>query len=304
MAVKIGHASIDENGKARGGSAGDQTGKEVYTRDWYNKNWNKVIRAKDEAVAEKIAKAMEQACVNNNIGYDQNQRTTLYTLAQSKNWDISKITEKCECDCSSLVAVCVNASGIAVSKDIWTGNEASALKATGAFTVLTASKYLNSDKYLKRGDILLNESCHTAIVLSNGSKITSTNTSSVEDVLDFNVGDTVMFTGSLHYTSSYASAVAKGCKGGLAKVTAISDGKPHPYQLKAVVGKGSTVYGWVNAVDISAVSDSSGKTYVVKEGDTLSEVAKKHGTTVNKLVSLNGIKNPNIITIGQIIKLP
>ena len=36
MSVKIGHASIDERGKARGGAAGDQTGREVYTRNWYN----------------------------------------------------------------------------------------------------------------------------------------------------------------------------------------------------------------------------------------------------------------------------
>lgn len=119
-----------------------------------------------------------------------------------------------------------------------------------------------------------------------------------------NVGDTVMFTGSLHYSSSYASGVASGCKGGLAKVTAISAGKPHPYHLVAVAGKGATVYGWVNASDVSAVTAVSNKTYVVKSGDTLSKIAKEFGTTVNKLVSLNGIKNPNLIHVGQIIKLP
>lgn len=171
MAVKIGHASIDENGKARGGAAGDQTGREVCTRDWYSKNWNKVIRAKDSKIAEKIAKAMEAACANNNIGYDQNQRTTLFVQAQAKKWDISKITTKCETDCSALVAVCVNAAGVAVSKDIYTGNEANALKATGKFEILTDSKYLTTDKNLKRGDILLNEGSHTAVVLSDGANI-------------------------------------------------------------------------------------------------------------------------------------
>lgn len=118
------------------------------------------------------------------------------------------------------------------------------------------------------------------------------------------VGDTVMFTGSLHYTSSFAKATARGCKAGLAKVTAISAGKPHPYHLKAVVGKGATVYGWVNANDVSAVTDTSNKTYVIKRGDTLSKIAKKYNTTVNKLASLNGIKNPSLIRVGQIIKLP
>mgnify|MGYP007007821211 FL=1 len=53
MAVKIGHASIDERGKARGGAAGDQTGKEVCLRDWYDKNWVSVLRPKNEKEAEK-----------------------------------------------------------------------------------------------------------------------------------------------------------------------------------------------------------------------------------------------------------
>lgn len=169
MSVKIGHASIDENGKAQGGQAGDQTGAEVCIRSWYAKGWNKVIRAKDPVVAEKIAKTMEQACANDKIGYDQAQRTTLYVQAQAKSWDLSKVSAACECDCSSLVAVCVNAASITVSKDIYTGNEAAALKNTGKFMVYTEAKYLNGDSYLKRGDILLKEGSHTAVVLSNGS---------------------------------------------------------------------------------------------------------------------------------------
>lgn len=304
MSVKIGHASADERGKATGGSAGDQNGKEVCTRTWYSSPWNKVIRATDEKVAEKIAVAMEQACANDNIGYDQYQRTTLYTQAKAKNWDISKVTAKCECDCSSLVAVCVNASGIAVSKDIYTGNEAKALKDTGAFSILTASKYLNADTYLKRGDILLNESGHTAIVLSNGSGVTTAKAPTVttKDATGYEVGDIVNFTGCLHYTSSSKNGVAKGCKAGLAKVTSKSAGAVHQYHLQAVAGKGSTVYGWVNATDISG--KSSGKTYKVASGDTLSKIASKYGTTVDTLVALNAIKNKNVISVGQVIILP
>lgn len=168
MAVKIGHASIDENGNIAGGTAGDQTGKEVCIRDWYSKSWICVIRPTDTNVAEKIATAMEQACTNDCIGYDQTQRTTLFTQAKACGWDLSKIKTPCETDCSALVAVCVNSAGVNVSKDIYTGNEKAALVNTGKFTVLTASKYLTASTYLKRGDILLS-SGHTAIVLSNGS---------------------------------------------------------------------------------------------------------------------------------------
>lgn len=40
-------------------------------------------------------------------------------------------------------------------------------------------------------------------------------------------------------------------------------------------------------------------TYTVKKGDTLSGIAKKYGTTVNKLVKDNKIKNKNLIYVGQ-----
>ena len=67
----------------------------------------------------------------------------------------------------------------------------------------------------------------------------------------YNIGDIVNFTGCLHYTSSTASGVAYGCKAGQAKVTNKAEGAVHPYHLQAISGKGSTVYGWVNAGDIS-----------------------------------------------------
>jgi len=46
-----------------------------------------------------------------------------------------------------------------------------------------------------------------------------------------------------------------------------------------------------------------GKTYKVVKGDTLSKIAKANGTTVTALVKLNGIKDKNLITIGQTLKV-
>ena len=43
--------------------------------------------------------------------------------------------------------------------------------------------------------------------------------------------------------------------------------------------------------------------YIVKRGDTLSAIALKYNTTVNRLVQINGIKNKNLIYVGQIIKI-
>lgn len=180
MAVYIGHACIDERGKANSGKAGDQTLKEVYKRTWYSKPWHTVFRAKSPEIAEKIAKAMEQACANNNIGYDQYQRTTLFELAKAKKWNISKVDKKCETDCSALVAVCCNAAGVTVSKDMYTGNEKSVLKGTGKFNIFTDSVYTKSSSYLRRGDILLGTG-HTAIVLSDGEKAKKTVTTTKKE---------------------------------------------------------------------------------------------------------------------------
>lgn len=63
-------------------------------------------------------------------------------------------------------------------------------------------------------------------------------------------GDIVQFTGTKHYTSSFASATGKPCKPGKAKVTAVNESGAHPYHLKNVSGGGSTVHGWVNSADI------------------------------------------------------
>ncbi|MDP4086188.1 MAG: LysM peptidoglycan-binding domain-containing protein [Bacillota bacterium] len=53
----------------------------------------------------------------------------------------------------------------------------------------------------------------------------------------------------------------------------------------------------------SSSSNEAPPTYTVKPGDTLSEIAVKFGTTVNELVQINGIHNPNLIYAGQILKL-
>lgn len=44
-------------------------------------------------------------------------------------------------------------------------------------------------------------------------------------------------------------------------------------------------------------------TYVVKKGDTLSEIAQRFGTTTANLAKINDIYNPNFIVVGQIINL-
>lgn len=44
--------------------------------------------------------------------------------------------------------------------------------------------------------------------------------------------------------------------------------------------------------------------YTVKKGDTLYQIAAKYGTTYQAIAAYNGIKNPNLIRVGQKIKIP
>ena len=45
-------------------------------------------------------------------------------------------------------------------------------------------------------------------------------------------------------------------------------------------------------------------TYIVKKGDTLSGIAAKYGTTYQALAAYNGIRNVNMIYVGQRIRIP
>ena len=46
------------------------------------------------------------------------------------------------------------------------------------------------------------------------------------------------------------------------------------------------------------------KTYKVRSGDTLGGIAREFGTTVAILKELNGIENPRLLKVGQVLKLP
>lgn len=167
--VRIGSARIDENGKAKGGKAGDQTGREVSTQDWYkhNKGW-RVFRAKDPKRAEMIAQDMQWACDNKHIGYDQGQRLTLYEVAQKVDFNCLRVEKNCETDCSGLVRVCCAYAGIMLP-NFRTPTEPKALLESGYFEEMKGGKYTDHSNYLRRGDILVTKTQgHTVVVLTSG----------------------------------------------------------------------------------------------------------------------------------------
>ena len=187
MAVLVGHASASEHGTVDG-KDGDQTKREVRLDNWYKGGWNYVLRPKTKELAEKSAQACEAACKNDNIGYSQYRRNSLYACALEVGFDLLKIKKKCSCDCSSLqhvLSICAGSGLSYGSNGLTTRTMVKAFVASGNYEKMSATKYLTSDKYLQRGDILVKEGSHTLMILEDGDAIkkttaTSTNTTSVK----------------------------------------------------------------------------------------------------------------------------
>lgn len=176
MAVILGSARIDSHGNAHGDTAGDQ--KQTSTPDYrgevsmqnfyvHSKGWI-VARLKKDEWANKCAKAMETACNNPNIGYDQWER---YGLAPGKEDVDTK--KKVETDCSALVRRCIyDATGKDVG-DIRTITMQTALPKSGLFEPL---KDYYSGMTLYTGDVLFTGrvgtpvSGHTVVVVKGASR--------------------------------------------------------------------------------------------------------------------------------------
>ena len=170
----ISNSGSDENGRATGGKAGDQTQKEWTIRGWYNRPWDCVLRHPDTNVARKISELAIKAARNDKIGYNQNNRNSYWLLLRSAGYDPAKITTPCDADCSAGVIANVKAVGyllgITKLQNIWatyTGNMRQAFYEAG-FQILSGNKFLTSPDYLLPGDILLNDVHHTATCVSTG----------------------------------------------------------------------------------------------------------------------------------------
>jgi LysM repeat protein len=49
---------------------------------------------------------------------------------------------------------------------------------------------------------------------------------------------------------------------------------------------------------------TSGRTHVVQRGENLYRIALRYGVSLSALASVNGISNPNLIYVGQVLKIP
>ena len=281
----ISNSGGDERGGINGGKAGDQTGREWNIINWYSRPWTCVLRYPNVTVRKKLAELAKKAAENNHIGYDQYERMTYWQQLQKAKYDPAKIKKDCEADCSAGVIANTWAVGYLLNinalKNIgasYTGNMRSAYKAAG-FEVLTASKYLNSPDYLLEGDILLNDTYHTATNLTDGKYAKST-------------------------PSTPAQPAAKKTNEQIAAEVIAGKWGNGDARKKALQQAGYDYNAIQKIVDQKLSGGSSGALYyTVKSGDTLSSIASRYGTTWQKLKSLNGLANANLIYPGQRLRV-
>lgn len=169
-------------------------------------------------------------------------------------------------DCSSLVIEAFAVAGTSVKANgaTFTGNMRKAFLASG-FVDVTASVNLGNCDGMQRGDVLLNETKHTELYLGDGQTVTA----SINEKGTTKGGKTGDQTGREILVRAYHN---------------------HPWDC---------VLRYVEEAP-----SSEPVTYKVVAGDTLTKIANRFGTTVQAIVIANKLKNPDLIIIGQILKIP
>lgn len=161
-------ASIDERGKIMGGKSGDQTGREVRTGDYYNFGQTFCIRPRSGYIADRIADCALAIANNDNVGYDQGQRATLYNAMAALDWKSYDIKKKCECDCSELAVCCANYAlkAAAFPASLYSGNIVSNMSRFSKFAKVT----IGSGFKPQRGDIIVAPNKHVIICIGTKEK--------------------------------------------------------------------------------------------------------------------------------------
>ena len=122
------------------------------------------------------------------------------------------------------------------------------------------------------------------------------------DVVFYSSGHTMSDSTHVGYVVSVSDNTMKAIEGNKSDAVgyrsiSLSDGY--------IIGYGRVAdYIGESAADDNDDGGTDLASYTVKKGDTLSAIAKAMGTTTSKLASYNGISNPDVIQVGQIIKNP
>lgn len=173
----------NELGTYRGGTEGDQTGKEARLMkypDYYVDSsypWSFVLRCTDEKVREQAVANAIAAAENDHIGYDSGDlRMTLWDQVVANDYDFSKISVDCSANCVTSALIFYKAAGyqlgieelqnIDLSIHVWDVNET--LLATGLFEQKDDAGYLHTSDHGVAGDLYVAETRHVMMQVSDG----------------------------------------------------------------------------------------------------------------------------------------
>ena len=68
--------------------------------------------------------------------------------------------------------------------------------------------------------------------------------------------------------------------------------------------RGPIVVGTAAAVMVGGAGTAQAGTHTVRSGETLSSIATRYRTSITKLVKINHLNNPNLIVVGQRLRVP
>ncbi|MEK1444620.1 LysM peptidoglycan-binding domain-containing protein [Limosilactobacillus fermentum] len=162
---------------------------------------------------------------------------------------------------------------------------------------LTSLNNLSNPNLIYVGQRLLVKSASTAAASSVTSTATSTasatSTSSTTSATTYTVksGDTLSSIASSHNTTTAA----------LTSLNSLAN--PNLIYVGQVLKLANTTTASTSSTSSAASTSSSATTYTVKSGDTLSSIASSYNTTTSTLTSLNNLSNPNLIYVGQVLKV-
>lgn len=163
--MKIIHAVCDENGKAKGGRLGDQTGKEIREAKWYDKPFTQYIECLDSALADRAVTIIKAICTGN-YGYSQDNRWTGYDSICLNGIE----NGKGDFDCSSLVLSVFRLAGLNIKeKSGSTRDAAKILTATGKFRLITEGEVLKNPELATKGSCYCTPAQHIVMCIENGS---------------------------------------------------------------------------------------------------------------------------------------
>lgn len=60
----------------------------------------------------------------------------------------------------------------------------------------------------------------------------------------------------------------------------------------------------VPVLESNEINDTSHRLYVVRRGDTLTQIAEEYNVSIEDIVRLNNIANPNLIYVGEVLRIP